>query len=61
MTAAKTLNGLGYANFQIIEGAGKVGGRVAFPIDLSRYTVELGAVFVNGAETNQLFPLFSKV
>ena len=60
VTAAKTLKGLGYANFQIIEGAGKVGGRVAFPIDLGGYTVELGAVFVNGAETNPLFPLLQK-
>ena len=60
VTAAKTLNGLGYTNFQIIEGAGKVGGRVAFPIDLGGYTVELGAVFVNGAETNPLLPLLQK-
>ena len=60
VTAAKTLNGLGYTNFQIIEGAGKVGGRAAFPIDLGGYTVELEAVFVNGAETNPLFPLLQK-
>ena len=60
VSAAKTLNGLGYTNFQIIEGAGKVGGRVAFPIDLGGYTAELGAVFVNGAEMNPLFPLLQK-
>ena len=42
----KTLNGLCYTNFQIFEGAGKVCGRVAFPIDLGGCTVELGAVFV---------------
>ena len=60
VTAAKILNGLGYTNFQIIEGAGKVGCRIAFPIDLGVYTVELGAVFVNGAETNPLFPLLQK-
>ena len=60
VTAAETLKGLGYNNFQIIEGAGKVGGRAAFPIDLGGYTVELGAVFVNGAETNPLFPFLQK-
>ena len=46
--------------FNIIEGTGKVGGRVAFPVDLGGYIVELGAVFVNGAETNPLFPLLQK-
>ena len=61
VTAAKTLNGLGYTNFLIIEGAGKVGGRVAFPIDLGGYTVELGAVFVNGAEDESIVPSFAKV
>ena len=60
VTAAKILNRLGYTNFQIIEGAGKVGGRVAFLIDQGGYTVELGAVFVNGAEMNPLFPLLQK-
>ena len=60
VTAAKTLKGLGYSNLKIIEGAAKVGGRVGFPIDLGGYTVELGAVFVNGAETNPLFPLLQK-
>ena len=48
------------SSFNIIEGTGKVGGRVAFPVDLGRYIVELGAVFVNGAETNPLFPLLQK-
>ena len=59
VTVAKTLNGLGYTNFQIVEGAGKVGGRIVFPIDLGGCTVELGAVFENGAEANP-FSLFCK-
>ena len=62
VTAAKTLNGLGYTNFhQLIVGAGKVGGWVAFPIDLGGYTAELGAFFCKRCCDESLVPTFAKV
>ena len=59
MSAARKLKELGYSNFEILEGSGRVGGRV-FDLTMGGYTVEMGPMVVHAAPDNPVLALLHK-
>ena len=59
MATAMKLKELGYHNFEIIEGSGRVGGRL-YHLTMGAYTVEMGPIVVHTAPDNPVMALLHK-
>lgn len=59
VSAAKQLKGLGYTNFEILEGLNRVGGR-AVTTNIGNYTLERGPLYVSDFPGNPVFALLTK-
>ena len=59
VATAMKLKELGYHNFEIIEGSGRVGGRL-YHLTMGAYTVEMGPMVVHAAPDNPVLALLHK-